>query len=160
VSFAIDGVPAVQQNGRCRCRQGDLEAEIGPVGYVSHESDRSLVAPGIILNWGFAERWELVLEGRDFIRLSSPQPGPDLRIEDTALSLKSVVRAGSLQDGAGPSIATELSALLPTINGESGMGAELALIASQKWPVATIHLNSAVAWTRSHRFGVLRGRDH
>ena len=137
--------------------KGEFEAEVGPLGYVSHNSDRSLIAPGLILNWGFADRWELVLEGRNFIQLSAPEPRPTVRLDDTALSLKGVLRPGSLQESTGPSIATELSALLPTINGEAGVGAELALIASQRWSALTLHLNGAAAWTRSHQLGYFVG---
>ncbi|OLE63362.1 MAG: hypothetical protein AUG04_05735 [Deltaproteobacteria bacterium 13_1_20CM_2_69_21] len=68
-----------------------------------------------------------------------------------------MLRPGSLQDGTGPSIATELSALLPAINGDPGAGAELTLIASQRWSALTLHLNGALAVTRSHQLGYFAG---
>jgi hypothetical protein len=137
--------------------KGEMEIEFGPLGYVVQERDRTLVAPSLILNWGFADRWELVLEGRHFVELGSESEEPRLRVEDTALSLKHVLRQGTLQERTGPSIATELSALLPTINGEGGVGAEGALIVSQRWPDLTIHVNGAAAWKRAHTPGVFGG---
>ncbi len=144
--------------------KGDLEIELGPLGYVAQGPDRTLVAPSLILNWGFADRWEAVLEGRHLVRLGSDVQEPRLRVEDTALSVKTVLREGSLQEGQGPSIATELSALLPAIDGESGMGAECTLIVSQRWRDLTVHVNGAAAWTRAHAPGffgglILEGHD-
>jgi hypothetical protein len=144
--------------------QGQVELELGPIGYIVQSRDRSLVAPGVVLNWGFAHRWEVVLEGRQLIRLGAGTEEPRLRVEDTALSLKHVLSQGSLQEQSGISLATELGALLPTVNGEPGVGAEWAFIASQRWPDLTIHVNGAAAWTRAHEpaaFGglILEGHD-
>ncbi len=130
--------------------KGDVEIEFGPLGYLVQGPDEVLFAPSLILNWGFADRWEAVLEGRHVIGLGSDIPEPRLRVEDNAFSLKTVLREGSLHEKSGPSIATELSALLPTVNGESGAGAAWALIVSQRWPDLTVHVNGAAAWTRAH----------
>lgn len=79
-------------------------------------------------------------------------------MEDSALSVKTVLREGALQEKSGPSVATEIGALLPTIHGgDAGLGVEGALIASQRWPALTVHLNGTVAWTRAHRPGLLGG---
>lgn len=137
--------------------RGEMEIELGPVGYLSQSPDKALVAPGLILNWGFADGWEAVLEGRHVVALGSDVQGPRSRLEDTALSLKGVLRDGSLQDKTGISLATEISALLPTVNGEPGAGAEWAVIASQRWPDLTAHLNGAAAWTRAHTPGAFAG---
>jgi hypothetical protein len=137
--------------------RGALELELGPLGYLAEGPDRALVAPSLVVNWGFAERWELVLEGRHLVALGAEPEGPRLRVEDTALSAKRVLREGSLQDRPGPSVATELGLLLPTVNGEPGMGAEGALILSQRWPDLTAHLNVGVVWTRAHEAGLLAG---
>ena len=51
--------------------KGQVEIELGPFGLVQEGSDRWLVAPSVILNWGFADRWELVLEGRHFVHLGA-----------------------------------------------------------------------------------------
>jgi hypothetical protein len=135
----------------------EMEIEFGPLGYLVQGPDKALVAPSLILNWGFADRWEAVLEGRHFVELGNDIPERRLRVEDTALSLKGVLREGSLQEKTGVSIATELAALLPTINGDPGVGAEWALIVSQRWRDLTVHVNGAAAWTRAHTPGVFGG---
>lgn len=143
--------------------EGDVELEIGPLGYVQGP-DRTLVAPSLVLNRGFAGGWEAVLEGRHLVQLGSEIQEPRLRVEDTALSVKHVLRPGTLQEKSGLSIATELGALLPTVHGEPGVGAEWALVFSQRWPALTVHVNGAAAWTRAHElapFGglILEGHD-
>jgi hypothetical protein len=137
--------------------KGEVELELGPIGYVAQGADRALVAPSVVLNWGFADGWEAVLEGRHLVWLDSDKPAQRPRVEDAALSLKSVLREGSLQEKTGVSVATELSALLPDVDGDSGAGAELTLIASQRWRDLTVHLNGAVAWTRAHEPGAFAG---
>jgi hypothetical protein len=137
--------------------RGEMEIELGPLGFVKKGPARSLVAPSVIFNWGMADRWELVLEGRHFAQLGSKIEGARFRVEDSGLSLKGVLREGSLQEKAGVSIASESGALLPGINGESGMGVQETIIVSQRWPDLTVHLNGAVAWTRAHRLGLFGG---
>ncbi len=130
--------------------KGEMEIELGPLGYLAQGADRTLVAPSLILNWGFADRWEAVLEGRHLVELGSDVREPRRRLEDTAFSLKGVLREGSLQEKPGPSVATEISALLPTVNGDPGVGAEGALIVSQRRRDLTVHVSGAAAWTRAH----------
>lgn len=137
--------------------RGDVELELGPLGYLTQGTDAALVVPSVILNWGFAERWELVLEGRHLVQLGRATHEARLRVEDTALSLKHVLREGSLQERSGVSLATELGALLPGVNGDPGVGAQWAFILSQRWPDLTIHVNGAAAWTRAHEPGALGG---
>ncbi len=137
---------------------GEMEIEVGPAGFVNEGADASLVVPSVIFNWGFARRMELVLEGRHFIRVGSvPVEQPRFRIEETALSLKRVLREGTLQQKPGISLATEVGALLPTVNGEAGVGAQGTIIASQRWTDLTVHLNAAVAWTRADSLGLFGG---
>jgi hypothetical protein len=138
--------------------RGEVEIELGPVGFVKEGTDRFLVAPSVIFNWGFARAWELVLEGRHFVQLGQEITPPRFRIEDSALSVKHVLREGTLQEKAGPSVAAEAALLLPTINGgDAGVGGEGTVIVSQRWPDLTVHLNGAVAWTRAHRPGLFAG---
>lgn len=137
--------------------KGEMELELGPLGFEKEGSSKTLVAPAAVLNWGFADRFELVLEGRHLIQLEDQGSEPRSRIEDAALSLKSVLREGSLQERSGVSVATELSALLPSIDGGGGAGGELALIVSQRWPDLTVHVNGAASWTRAHRLGLFGG---
>lgn len=137
--------------------RGEVELELGPLGYLVQGPDEALVAPSLVLNWGFADRWEAVLEGRHLVELGAHIQEPRLRVEDTALSVKGVLREGSLQGKAGPSVALELAALLPTLHGDPGVGAEGTAIVSQRWPDLTVHLNGAAAWTRAHAPGVFAG---
>lgn len=137
--------------------KGEMEIELGPLGYLVQGPDKALVAPSLIFNWGFAHGWEAVLEGRHFVQMGSEIREPRLRVEDTALSLKGVLREGSLQERTGLSVATEIGALLPTINGDPGVGAQWALIVSQRWPDLTVHVNGAAARTRAHDPGVFGG---
>jgi hypothetical protein len=137
---------------------GKVEVELGPVGFLGEGSDRFVVAPSLVLNWGVAERCELVLEGRHFLRVGNTSATePRSRIDDNALSLKYVVREGVLQEKTGPSFATEASVLLPAINGDGGAGAELAVIASERWDALTVHLNGVASWTRAHAPGAFGG---
>jgi len=136
---------------------GKVELELGPVGLLEEASNRFAVAPSLVLNWGFAERWEVVLEGRHFVRLGSSTTEPRLRVDDNALSFKTVLREGVLQDKRGPSVATELGMLLPAVHGEDGVGAELTVIASERWDAVTLHLNGAASWTRAHAPGYFGG---
>lgn len=137
--------------------RGDVELELGPIGYVVEGGARALVAPSLVLNWGFADRWEAVLEGRHLVALGNGLPERRFRVEDTAFSLKTVLREGGLQERSGPSVALETSALLPTLHGAPGAGAEATLVASQRWTDVTVHLDAAAAWTRAHAPGVFGG---
>ena len=125
----------------------EVEIEFQPLGTLRQGSERSLVAPATILNFGFENRWEAVFEGRGMI----PQtPSGPFEFTDTAFSLKQVLRPCVLQDQTGPSIATEFGVLLPEVNGAPGVGASLAGIISQRWDWGTIHFNVAASLTREH----------
>jgi len=128
--------------------RGELEIELGPAGLLRLGPDRFLVAPAMIVNFGFAERWEVVLEGRQHLLLGSAQGLPRSRIVDTALNLKTVLRGGELQDEHGPSVAAELGVLLPTVNDEPGVGAQGTVIVSRRFTDLTAHLNLGLALTR------------
>jgi hypothetical protein len=132
--------------------RGELELELGPLGVLHQGPARTLVAPSLVLNWGFAERWEAIVEGRRLVRLDG---GGDerSRVDDTALAVKTVVREGSLQERTGPSIATELAAMLPEVGARGGAGVEWTLVVSQRFRAATVHVCGAAAWTRAHEPG-------
>lgn len=68
-----------------------------------------------------------------------------------------MLREGTLQEKTGVSIASELGAPLPAINGEPGAGLQEAVVVSQRWPDLPLHVNGAVAWTRAHRLGLFGG---
>ncbi len=137
---------------------GKVELELGPLGYLQSRETHGLFAPSVILNWGFLPSWELVLQGRHLILLESRPDDLSPKLIETGLFAKGVLRHGSLQGGTGLSIATEVGPLLPTIHEETGVGFSGALILSQRWPAATVHLNGQVEWSRAHNvdlFGAL-----
>lgn len=137
--------------------RGHMEIELGPLGYLVEGGERALIAPSLVVNWGFVDGWEAVLEGRDVVPVGKTRPQQRFRVEDTALSLKGVLHEGSLQEKTGLSVATEASVLLPTLHGDPGVGAECALIASQRWTDLTVHVNGAAALTRAHEPGLFAG---
>jgi len=117
--------------------QGELELEIGPVGYHQQGSTRFIVAPALIANYGFARGLEAVLEGRQYIPINGAHDSR--QIQDVALSVKSLLRDGSLQGGSGLSIAVENGILLP--GSESRLGFHVGSIFSLRLPAITLHLN-------------------
>jgi hypothetical protein len=138
---------------------GQVEVELGPAQYLQIGSERSLVAPTVVLNYGLSEQWELVLQSEAVHSLMEDSSKSSL--VGNGLFLKAVLREGTLQGKPGPSIATEFGFLLPDLNGDpaSGTGGSLAGIVSQQWPWMTVHLNAAVAVTRQQTadafFGVI-----
>jgi len=134
--------------------RGVLEIELGPAGLLRLGPDRFLVAPAVIANLGFADRWELVLEGRQHLLLGPAPDVPRSRIVDTALSIKAVLRQGVLQGEAGASVAGELGVLLPTLNDEPGIGAQATAIVSHRFGYVTAHLNVGVALARDKHLHV------
>src|SRR5258708_40074705 len=134
----------------------EIELEIGPVGYQRAGGAHAIVAPSLIANWGFARDLELVLEGRQVFP-SDVAPGQSrYQLVDTQLDVKWLVRAGSLQAGSGASVASEWTVLLPE-TGRRALGAELAGIASWRWPALSVHANGAAAFTRDRNLGLFAG---
>jgi hypothetical protein len=133
---------------------GELEIELQPAGRLREEGTTTLVAPATVFNYGLSEGWEAVFEGRGETPLS-PQ-GPT-SLTTAGAFLKHVLQPGSLQDKSGPSVATEFGVLLPDSTGNSGVGARLAGIVSQRWDWGTIHLNGETALTRDHHGDVFLG---
>jgi hypothetical protein len=116
---------------------GEVEIEFQPLG-AAHAGGTTKGLTDAILNYGFADRWELVLQ-------TTPQVPPEgfgpISVSNAAL-LKYVVQPGVLQEKPGPSIATEFGVLLPEISG-SGVGASWTGIVSQRWDWGTVHFNLA-----------------
>jgi hypothetical protein len=117
---------------------GEVEIEFQPLGAIRPGGQTKPISDAIF-NFGFAERWELVLQ-------ATPQALPDgvgpISVANAAF-LKYVVQPGVLQDKSGPSIATEFGPLLPAAGGGSGVGFGLTGIVSQRWDWGTVHLNAA-----------------
>lgn len=133
---------------------GEVEIELGPLGYLREDDEEFVVAPDVVVNFGLTDRWEVVLEGQHRIRRGARHGKPRNQLTDTGLFLKGMMREGVLQERAGPSVALEFGALLPTVNDESGVGAAGLLVASYQWRRVTMHLNGEIALNRS---GVLEG---
>jgi hypothetical protein len=114
----------------------ELELEAGPLGYEREGQEHFLVGPALVLNYGLAPRFEAVLEGRQLRALDHLR---DSETEDVALSLKTLLREGALQDGGGVSVALETGLLLP--GSERRLGAHIASIFSWHWSACTLHLN-------------------
>jgi hypothetical protein len=133
---------------------GELEIELQPAGVLRTDAQKTLVAPATVINYGLPNDWEAVLEGR----LQTPLSPPGTSVlTDSAASLKHVLRPGSLQDQPGPSVATEFSALLPDSIGETGFGASIVGIVSQRFDWGTVHFNVLGELTRQQRADVFTG---
>jgi hypothetical protein len=135
-------------------KEGEMEIELQPAGRLRDESGASLIAPDLVVNYGLSKDWEAVFEGRGQTPLSPPGP---TSLTAAGAFLKHVLVPGSLQDKTGPSVATEFGVLLPDSTGDSGVGASLAGIVSQRWDWGTIHLNAETALTRDHHGDLFLG---
>ena len=132
--------------------KGAFEVEAAPLSYRRDENGHTWIAPQLRLNYGFADNWEVVLEGQ-----SEYAPHAAGRLEDNALSLKNVFREGTLQDKDGVSIAAEYTLLLPGIHEDNGVGAEITGIIGQQFSWGAVHVNVAAALTREQRGEVFFG---
>ena len=119
---------------------GELEIEFQPIGALRAASTKALT--DAVFNFGFAEGWELVVQGT--AQAFPDGAGPN-SVADGAF-LKYVLRPGVLQDKAGPSVAAEFGPLLPPVDG-SGVGFSWTAIVSQRWDWGTIHWNVATNLT-------------
>lgn len=126
----------------------DVEIEFQAFGWQRSGQQTALTAPGMIFNYGFAERWEFVAQGQFEIPLSPSGPSS---FTGTGAFLKYVIKPGVLQDQTGLSIATEFGPLLPEVNGDRGTGFSWAGIVSQRWDWATVHLNLEANLTRDQQ---------
>jgi len=133
---------------------GEMEVELQPAGGKSIAGQKILVAPDVVLNYGFAKNWEAVFEGR--LETPLPASGPTT-FNDGGVFLKHILRPGVLQDQAGPSIATEFGVLLPDSIGDTRFGASVAGIVSQRWDWGTAHLNIAGQLTRDQHADLFTG---
>ena len=133
--------------------RGEMEIECGPFGYIVEVDGRFVVIPSVILNVGVAEGWEVVIEGRNFVTTRSDVAKRRDTVRETALSVKGIVRQGSLQDRTGPSVGLEASLLLPGIGTDPGIGASILGIVSQRWSALTVHANGALLIPHEHTLG-------
>jgi opacity protein-like surface antigen len=126
----------------------EVEIEFQPFGWQRDAGQKTLIAPGVRFNYGFAERWEFVAEGQFETPLT---PGGPSSFSATGAFLKYVVKPGVLQDQSGLSIATEFGPLLPEVNGDRGTGFSWAGIVSQRGDWGAVHLNVEANLTRDQQ---------
>jgi len=131
----------------------ETEVELQPFGYERIGSQSSAIAPFVVYNYGFADRWEAVLQ----TEVQSPITGGGIlgnnmpSVAATGAFLKYVIQPGVLQGQSGVSIATEFGPLLPGINADPGVGFSWAGIVSQRWDWGTAHFNVETNLTRDHQ---------
>lgn len=132
---------------------GEFELEFGPLQYLRSGGRVAWIATALVANWGMSGAKELVLETQ-LKRERHPEPGVDATsFVDTAISIKQVLRTGSLQDRSGPSVASECGALIPDSNPGSHLGFACAAVVSQRLGPGALHLNLALLRTRERRTG-------
>ena len=123
----------------------EVEIELQPAGRLQAGPQSTLIAPEVVYNYGFAERWEMVLQTQAETPLS---PGGPNSLDATAAFLKYVIKPGVLQGQSGVSIATEFGPLLPGVNADPGVGFSWSGIVSQRWDWGTAHFNVETNLTR------------
>lgn len=124
------------------------EVELQPFGAERIGSQTTAIAPFVVYNYGFADRWEAVLQ----TEMQTPISGSnELNFQNTGAFLKYVIKPGVLQGQSGVSIATEFGPLLPGINTDPGVGFSWAGIVSQRWDWGTAHFNIETNLTRDHQ---------
>jgi hypothetical protein len=137
--------------------KGLFELELGG-GYLRQTGGRMRTLPGAVFNFGILDDTELVIEGRLDTQVDRTQAPYRTGLNDTQVSIKHVIRHGSLQEGgSGISLAVECAALLPGYHGEQGSGGSCAAIASQRFDWGAVHLNVASERDRNHNWGQFHG---
>jgi hypothetical protein len=125
---------------------GEFEVELGPAQLLREGSERTLIAPAVVLNLGVVNGWEATLQGQG--ETSLPPATARTSVVGNGAFLKGVVRDGVLQNKPGPSVATEFGILLPGINDEPGIGGSWLGVVSYRFGPLTTHLNVEGAVTR------------
>jgi hypothetical protein len=122
---------------------GEIEVEFGFT--LSRMAEADVRGWGLVLNHGLGGDRELVVEGARTRTEVSDFPA-QTSFSDVALSLKQVVRRGTLQEQSGASVAVECGTLIPVAPDENNLGGECALIASQAMSMMSLHLSAAVSY--------------
>ena len=133
---------------------GEVEIEFQPAGVISSEGQKTLIAPATVLNFGIVKDWEAVFEGLAQTPLT---PSGPTSLAAAGAFLKYVLREGAFQDRPGPSIATEFGVLFPDSIGDSGFGARIDGIISQRWEWGSVSLNLAGELTRAQKADLFSG---
>ena len=132
--------------------EGKWEVELGPLNWRHSDDGSQWIAPALILNYGFAQNWEAVVEGRNAIFAKGGG-----QLSDVAASLKTVIREGTFQDKEGVSLGSEFSLLLPGIRADDGAGLEWTLLASHRQDWGAWHINIGPMLTRDGHGGMVAG---
>lgn len=134
----------------------EFELEFGPAQALASK-DFVALTPNFVLNFGIGPRMELVFDGASQLALGALRPGAARWGFDSALLLKGLLRKGSLQDEHGPSVAMEGGIVMPQLPAPGGLGAQLAVIVSQRWSLGTLHLNVFGERTREGSYEFVLG---
>jgi hypothetical protein len=131
---------------------GEFELELGPLHYLREDNSSFLIVPATVLNLGIVDRLELVADFKNFVALSEPEVGGHrVRLRDTDVLAKVLLRRGCLQGGFGPSVAIEAGVLLPEAGASTGFGSQANTIVSFAGDRAAVHFNESIAGNRGHR---------
>jgi hypothetical protein len=126
----------------------EIEIEAGTI----HErfgDSRTWTVPAVTFNYGLDGGREVVLNMA--WQRETPEVGATRNtLTDISLSVKQVLRRGSLQGERGISVAAECAALAPAESVDRGLGGECTLIASRSWSYLAVHVNAGAAYERSH----------
>lgn len=123
---------------------GQIEMELGVLRWERSGGDGMFITPQLVINYGLTQTLEVIGE---FEVIHSPAGGS--RIADPGLFLKSVLKAGVLQNRPGLSVALEGGVLLPsTVTGEGRLGVEVLGIVSGAFSRFTWHLNAGAGANR------------
>jgi hypothetical protein len=144
--------------------QRTLEIELGPLEYARAGDERRLIVPSLALTYGMGSGIEVGVAGRRWLLMSPDADGVKPAFDDIEASVSKLVRVGSNQDKSGVSIASEATLLFPG-SGEKRFGQGFEVVASDSWDPLTLHLNAAIANTRTGAFGrfasaILEGPDY
>jgi hypothetical protein len=135
--------------------EGELELELGPSLAMDRTRPNALTVPAMAWNLGIAPGWEMSLDTTATVPFELGQARDYTSTSE--LSLKTMLREGSLQGEAGPSIASEVHLVLPDKPGDVGIGSSLALLVSNRFELVTLHLNAAAARAEAQSYEVFVG---
>jgi hypothetical protein len=138
-------------------KEGAFELELGPAHFYSEAGHRYVIEPATVLNLGFARGFELVADFKQFVGVDTVPDQARVRLLDTDILVKWVLRRGILQGERGVSVALESGLLLPEIQGVSQFGAQADLIVSYRWPAFALHLNEQAALSRRGNLDLFSG---
>lgn len=133
---------------------GEFELELGPAHLYREGEHHYLIAPATVLNLGVVPNVELVADFRGFVGFEQVADQSRVRVLDTDVLLKWILRRGVIQGESGLSVALEAGPLVPEIGGEHAFGAQADLITSHRWSGGTLHFNEQAALSRAGHLDV------